>query len=125
MAKISYKPWTGLSTCPEVPDAPVGEQVAALVLLVRHILPHALLWEICQNSVAAAEGEVGPVVGDVPLAVLLEERGHVVVASVVEGPALQDLRQHDITIWRCMILETPNKIARVQGDSIGFYTEKK
>ena len=62
-------------TYPDVSDAPVGEEVPALVLLV--------LDNLAGVSAAAGErGEGSGAFGDI--AVLLEERGRVFVIGVVE-----------------------------------------
>ena len=63
-------------TYPDVADAPVGEEVPALVLLVLDNLAGS-------GSAAAGEwGEGSGVVGNV--AVLFQERGRVFVIGVVE-----------------------------------------
>ena len=91
---VSNKHFSGQSTYPEVLDSPVGEQVATLVLLVRYIL----------------DWGVGAVIIDGSLAALLEERGHIVVLGVIEGPAFQNLRRHNIPIgpWRRLLSRKGN-----------------
>ena len=60
-------------TYPDVADAPVGEEISALVLLVLDNLA---------GSAAGERGEGSVFVGDIT--VLLEERGRVFVSGVVE-----------------------------------------
>ena len=69
------------------------------IYLVRKVVTKVMGIVACAFSSSSADGRVGPVLVDEqrPPAVLLEERGHVVVVSVVQGPAFQNLRRTKVT----------------------------
>ena len=58
--------------------------------------------ELVACGSSSDDGRVHPVlVVEGSLAVLLEERGHVVVVSVIQGPTFQNLQHARVTLTCC------------------------